>query len=210
MHRCLIGRNQRPEHLAKVYALGMFDGVHIGHMALIQTAVRIAGEHETPCGVYTFDVHPAQVVCADRTHYALMSLDDRLDLIESAGVDVAIVHAFDTELASMPPEAFVSRVLHDTLGAQCVVVGFDYPLGTAAQALPWRCNRLRGNWAYACRRCLRSRSMARRCRALACGPLWPAGMWNALLCSWAGGIASGEPWRGVEELATGWEYQLRM
>ena len=136
MHRCLIGRNQRPEHVAKVYALGMFDGVHIGHMALIQTAVRIAGEHKTTCGVYTFDVHPTRVVCPERAPDALMSLDDRLDLMESAGVDVAIVHTFDHELASMSPEAFVSRVLHDTLGAQCVVVGFDYSFGQGGAGNP--------------------------------------------------------------------------
>ena len=129
MHRCLISRNQRPEHVARVYALGMFDGVHIGHMALIQTAVKTARERGDKCGVYTFDVHPARVVHADRAHCALMSLDDRLDLIESAGVDVAVVHAFDTELASMSPEAFVSRVLRDALDARRVVVGFDYSFG---------------------------------------------------------------------------------
>ena len=129
MHRCLISRNQRPEHVARVYALGMFDGVHIGHMALIQTAVKTARERGDKCGVYTFDVHPAQVVHADRAHYALMSLDDRLDLIESAGVDVAVVHAFDTELASMSPEAFVSHVLRGALDARRVVVGFDYSFG---------------------------------------------------------------------------------
>ena len=129
MHRCLISRNQRPEHVARVYALGMFDGVHIGHMALIQTAVKTARERGDKCGVYTFDVHPARVVHADRAHYALMSLDDRLDLIESAGVDVAVVHAFDTELASMSPEAFVSRVLRGALDARRVVVGFDYSFG---------------------------------------------------------------------------------
>ncbi len=136
MHRCLISRNQCPEHVAKVYALGMFDGVHIGHMALIQTAVRIAGQRGDKCGVYTFDVHPAQVVCADRTHHVLMSLDDRLDLIESAGVDVAIVHAFDTELAGMSSEAFVSHVLRGTLDARCVVVGFDYSFGHGGVGTP--------------------------------------------------------------------------
>jgi len=129
MHRCFISRNQRPEHVAEVYALGMFDGVHIGHMALLQRAVKIAGERGATCGVYTFDVHPVKVVRAERTHHAVMSLDDRLNLIESAGVDVAVVHAFDSELASMSPEAFVSRVLRGTLDAQCVVVGFDYSFG---------------------------------------------------------------------------------
>ncbi|HON41673.1 MAG TPA: riboflavin biosynthesis protein RibF [Bacillota bacterium] len=132
----MISRNQRPEHVAKVYALGMFDGVHIGHMALIQTAVRIAGERGTTCGVYTFDVHPMRVVCPERAPDALMSLDARLDLMESAGVDTAVVHTFDTQLASMPPHAFVSRVLHDALGAQCVVVGYDYSFGQGGAGTP--------------------------------------------------------------------------
>ena len=136
MHRCLISRNQRPEHVARVYALGMFDGVHIGHMALIQRAVRTAREHGEKCGVYTFDAHPAHVLRADRAHHALMTLDDRLDLIESAGVDVAVVHAFDTELAGMSPEAFVSHVLRGTLDAWCVVIGFDYSFGCGGAGTP--------------------------------------------------------------------------
>ena len=136
MHRCFISRNQRPKHVAGVYALGMFDGVHIGHLALIERAVRIAGESGTACGVYTFDVHPTQVVCPERAHDALVSLDDRLDLMESAGVDVAIVHTFDKTLASMSPEAFVAHVLHGTLDARCVVVGFDYSFGHGGVGTP--------------------------------------------------------------------------
>lgn len=138
MHRCFISRNQHPKHVAGVYALGMFDGMHIGHMALIERAARIAGERGATCGVYTFDVHPTQVVCPERAHEALMSVDDRLDLMESAGVDVAIVHTFDKTLASMSPEAFVARVLHDTLGARCVVVGFDYSFGHGGAGTPAR------------------------------------------------------------------------
>lgn len=119
-----------------MYALGMFDGVHIGHVALIRRAVEIARERQMTCGVYTFDVHPLQVVCPERAHAALMSVDDKLDLIESAGVDVAVVHAFDTELARVSPEAFVWGVLRDTLDARHVVVGFDYSFGLGGAGTP--------------------------------------------------------------------------
>ncbi|HAI87395.1 MAG TPA: hypothetical protein DCL63_10460 [Firmicutes bacterium] len=145
MHRCFVSSNQRPQYIAGVYALGTFDGVHIGHSALIEEAVRIAGERGTACGVYTFDVHPMQVVCPERAPATLMTIHDRLGLMESCGVDVAIVRAFDVGLARMAPEFFVTDVLRDSLDAECVVVGFDYSFGHGGAGTPARLESLARN-----------------------------------------------------------------
>ncbi len=142
MHRCFMSSNQRPRHTAEVYALGTFDGVHIGHAALIREAVATAENRGTACGVYTFDVHPMQVVCPERAPAALTTIHDKLNLIESLGVDVAVVRAFDLNLAHMPPQSFVADVLRDSLGAKCVIVGFDYSFGRGGAGTPAMLQRL--------------------------------------------------------------------
>lgn len=129
MERFFISTSEKPLATARVYALGTFDGVHLGHMELVREAMRVARERGTRSGVYTFNVHPLAVLNPSNAPQLLTSLDDRLKLIENAGIDIAVVQSFDMALAGISPEDFVADVLSGTLSAEHVVCGFNYTFG---------------------------------------------------------------------------------
>jgi riboflavin kinase/FMN adenylyltransferase len=113
-------------------ALGVFDGVHLGHRAILGLAVSHAGSdlRSVAC---TFDPHPMEILQPGRAPLAITTLDERLALIEGCGLDVAVVLPFTRELAAMEPEAFVKDVLVTRLGAREVVVGFNHRFGRGAR-----------------------------------------------------------------------------
>ena len=110
-------------------ALGMFDGVHIGHQTLIRTAVDLARQAGVPSVVDTFDVHPLQVLAPERAPKQLLTNAQRAGRIERLGVDVLIMRPFTREYASQPPEQFL-RALCAALRPKHIVVGFNYTFGS--------------------------------------------------------------------------------
>ncbi len=110
-------------------AIGNFDGVHIGHKALIQEAVRWAQRQGLNPGVLTFDPHPTAVVAPDRVPALICSLEERLRLIADAGVKRIFVLQFTPEVASLSAEEFVSEVLVDALETKAVFVGENFRFG---------------------------------------------------------------------------------
>ena len=122
-----------PETPPSAVALGAFDGVHLGHRALLRTALtraRTAGLEAVAC---TFDPHPMEVLQPDRAPRPITTLDERLALIGETGVDAVVVLAFTRELASIEPEAFVKDVLLGRLRAREVVVGYNHRFGRGAR-----------------------------------------------------------------------------
>lgn len=113
---------------ACVAVLGMFDGVHIGHQALIRRGIEIAGEENVPCVVYTFDRHPFSVLCPEKEPKPLLSLAQKLDKIERMGVDGVLIKPFTPEFAATPPEEYI-RCLADELHVRAVVAGFNFSFG---------------------------------------------------------------------------------
>jgi len=113
---------------ACVAVLGMFDGVHIGHQALIQRGRELAKEENVPCVVYTFDRHPFSVLCPEKEPKALLSLAQKLDKIEKMGVDGVLIKPFTAEFAATPPEAYLRR-LADKLHVRALVAGFNFTFG---------------------------------------------------------------------------------
>src|SRR5213596_4186242 len=103
----------RPEGVASAVALGAFDGTHLGHRAILGTAVARAREAKLRAVACTFDRHPMEVLQPDRAPLPITTLDERLELIAACGVDEAVVLAFTRELAAVEPEAFVKDVLVD-------------------------------------------------------------------------------------------------
>jgi riboflavin kinase/FMN adenylyltransferase len=118
------GHRNAPAWGDAAVAIGNFDGVHLGHRALIDRARRF-GMHTV---ALTFDPHPSSVVGKGGPPM-LSSLDRRVELLGEAGVDAVVVEPFTIDLATLAPHAFVDGVLRDALHARAVVVGYDFTYG---------------------------------------------------------------------------------
>ena len=108
--------------LPRAVAIGTFDGVHLGHQAVIRAAVQ-AGRRPT---VVTFDPHP-RTAFGNRVEL-LSTLDRRLELLEGLGVEAVLVVEFTLELARLEPEEFAEQVLRP-IGTEVVVAGADFRFG---------------------------------------------------------------------------------
>lgn len=109
--------------------IGAFDGLHLGHRAVIHEIQRLAEERQCQTAVVTFDRHPATVVRPESAPRLLTDLDQKLELLEEAGVDVTLVVRFDAERSQETAEDFAREVLVECLRAQAVVVGHDFHFG---------------------------------------------------------------------------------
>ena len=118
----------RPER-GTVVTIGAYDGVHLGHRALLARVRLMAGDLGAAAAVVTFDRHPATVVRPESAPRLLTDLDQKLELLESAGMDYAYVIRFDEERSRESAEDFVRTVLVDCLAARAVVVGHDFHFG---------------------------------------------------------------------------------
>ena len=112
-----------------VVTIGVYDGVHLGHRALIGRVRAMANELGAASAVVTFDRHPATVVRPDSAPLLLTDLEQRIELLASTGVDYTLVIRFDRERASESAEDFVREILVGCLGARAVVVGHDFHFG---------------------------------------------------------------------------------
>jgi len=110
-------------------AIGNFDGVHLGHRRLLETARARAATHRSLSVALTFEPHPAQVLRPSMAPPTLTPLPRKLELLEEAGMDAAVVLPFDLDYAATPAAEFVRRDLCARLGASDVVVGYDFTAG---------------------------------------------------------------------------------
>jgi len=111
-------------------ALGNFDGVHLGHRAVIDLARRPSAPlGPAPLGIVTFEPHPRQVFAPDAPPFRLMNAEARANRLAKLGVDHLYELPFGPALAGLSPEAFVREVLADGLGVSHVVVGNDFCFG---------------------------------------------------------------------------------
>lgn len=115
-----------------VAAIGVFDGVHIGHQALVRTCRERAEEHGVSSVVLTFDRDPDRVVAPDRAAPQLQELSDKLAALAALGVDSIVVVPFEAGIAAMSPERFVDDVLLAACTPTEVIVGRDFRFGRAA------------------------------------------------------------------------------
>jgi riboflavin kinase/FMN adenylyltransferase len=116
-----------------VVAIGVFDGVHVGHQALVRDTVALAREQNVRSVVVTFDRDPDQVVSPATAMAQLLDLDDKLSLLASQGSDVVLVVPFTESLAATPPLVFLDRVLLETMTPVAVAVGRDFRFGHRAE-----------------------------------------------------------------------------
>ncbi|MEP6864871.1 MAG: bifunctional riboflavin kinase/FAD synthetase [Deltaproteobacteria bacterium] len=112
-----------------VVVIGNFDGVHLGHRALIERAKVLAAGHDAITVVLTFDPHPSTVFSPATAPKQLTTMTRKLELLAAAGADVTVVEPFTRELANSAPHAFVDDVVLHGLRASAIVVGYDFSYG---------------------------------------------------------------------------------
>jgi riboflavin kinase/FMN adenylyltransferase len=109
--------------------IGQYDGVHLGHQAVISEVRRLASDAGLRTAVITFDRHPASVVRPESAPLLLTDLDQKLELLAATGVDYAFVVHFDEARSREPAETFIDQVLVECLNSRVVVVGEDFHFG---------------------------------------------------------------------------------
>ncbi|MFD1195559.1 bifunctional riboflavin kinase/FAD synthetase [Seohaeicola saemankumensis] len=110
-------------------AIGNFDGVHLGHRAVIDMARKAGDAISAPLGVMTFEPHPRQFFAPDAPAFRLMSREARAHRLEKLGVEKLYELNFNAVLSSLSPRDFAQRVIADGLGLKHVVIGADFCFG---------------------------------------------------------------------------------
>jgi riboflavin kinase/FMN adenylyltransferase len=116
----------------RAVALGTFDGVHVGHRALIAEVIEQARAHDARACVATFDPMPLEVLRPTAAPLRLSTLDQRAELIAEQQPDELLIVRFDARIAALAPEEFVEQTLVEAMGAVWVVVGENFRFGRGA------------------------------------------------------------------------------
>jgi riboflavin kinase/FMN adenylyltransferase len=122
-------------------AIGYFDGVHLGHQAVIEQALQMGERLHAEAAVMTFHPHPREVLGKNEIHDYLTPLSEKLKQFQRLGVKRVYVMRFDREFAAVTKEAFVKEVLIP-LQVRGVAVGFNFHFGHGADGRPEDLNRL--------------------------------------------------------------------
>lgn len=112
-----------------VVTIGSYDGVHLGHQAVIGQVRQLADERGARSAIITFDRHPATVVRPESAPRLLTDAEQRLELLSATGIDATVIVHFDDQQSREEPEEFVERVLVNGLGITAIVVGSDFHFG---------------------------------------------------------------------------------
>jgi len=119
-----------------VYAIGNFDGLHIGHQAVLERTRRLAEERGSPSALLTFEPHPADHFAERPIAFRLTPPDIKAAVARSLGLTGIVFVTFDATLAGMTAEDFVRKVLVERLGVGAVVVGWDFHFGKGRTGTP--------------------------------------------------------------------------
>lgn len=120
-----------PSHAETPIALtiGNFDGVHLGHQAMLTRLKNAASRLGLPACVMTFEPHPREFFAPDQAPTRLTSLREKLELLDKSGIDGVIVYRFNFDFAKISPETFITRILVDGFSIRWILVGDDFRFG---------------------------------------------------------------------------------
>lgn len=118
---------------APAVAIGNFDGVHLGHQALLRTAVHAAQAMQGETLALTFDPHPARFFAPSLAPPMLTTLQRRAELLGEAGAEIVVIEPFTATLANQSARTFITDTLVADLGVRHVVVGADFSFGQGRQ-----------------------------------------------------------------------------
>lgn len=112
-----------------VLTIGNFDGLHLGHRAMLERLAAKAREFGVPAAVMTFEPHPRELFTPEQAPARLTSMREKLALLESCGVDRTYVCRFDRRLASLSADQFIDDILVRGLDVRHVIIGDDFRFG---------------------------------------------------------------------------------
>ena len=127
----VYGYRSAPTWDGAALAIGNFDGVHVGHCALIARARDLAAASGALTVALTFDPHPSVLLAPTQAPRMLTSTERRVELLAEAGVDAVVVEPFTRELAAVPPRAFIDDIVVRALRARAIIVGYNFRYGQA-------------------------------------------------------------------------------
>ncbi len=110
-------------------AIGMFDGVHLGHQQVVRQTIEDARQHESIAVAITFDCHPNSVVAPERNPPLIYSLPQKLRVIESLGIDTTLLIHFDKKFSLISGEEFVQGLARDLGAIHSLCVGNAFTFG---------------------------------------------------------------------------------
>jgi len=116
-----------------VLTIGNFDGVHRGHLALFDKVKSLANNIQGQSVVMTFEPHPIKIVKPGNGPPLITPVEQKLKLIDAAGIDVILCLPFNKEFAAISAHDFVQELLVNKIGVKEIVVGYDYSFGSGRQ-----------------------------------------------------------------------------
>ena len=118
-----------------VLALGMFDGVHVGHQVLLRRARALAKQRGVPLVACTFSFHPVRFIRPEKAPLMLTTLEERAHYMKEMGVDELYVQAFDQKMMEMRPEQYIAE-LCERFHPLFIVAGYNYSFGKNGEGNP--------------------------------------------------------------------------
>lgn len=113
-------------------AIGTFDGLHIGHLQVIRTLLANCAEKNLRSVVYTFANHPREFTDREMMPDRIITVDEKIDLLDGMGIDLLVMVEFDQEHMEIPAETFVEEILVRALGTVNLCAGFNFRFGKNA------------------------------------------------------------------------------
>ncbi len=134
-----------------VLTLGMFDGIHIGHQALIRQLNEIAKQEQGESVLLTFEPHPKVVLGKGEDDLMLLTtLEEKIDLLKKAGLENLTFHPFTKEFSDLSAGEFVKKLLVDGIGIHTIVIGYDHHFGKNRQGNFNQLNELSKKFGFHC------------------------------------------------------------
>lgn len=126
----IISANRKiPKFLYPVVALGNFDGLHLGHQAIIHQVIERAKEMKGTSMVFTLEPHPLKVLAPERMPKLLTNFDEKMVLLEALGIQVVVCAKFTKPFSNQTPRQFVKKYLRQAIKAKEVYAGYDFAFG---------------------------------------------------------------------------------
>ena len=112
-----------------IVTIGTFDGVHLGHIGIINRLVETAREKNCDSLILTFFPHPRMVLSKQNDLFLLNTLEEKVALLEKSGLDYLVIHPFDEAFSRLEAEEFVKTILVDRFNVKKIIIGHDHRFG---------------------------------------------------------------------------------